>query len=74
MVLEVSFCGYLALLLFNPNMRQKPMLESQWWSQESRRMRERKSGLRGGRQTERRRERDTGIDRSFKDSLPTMLP
>lgn len=42
-------------------------------SQESRRRRERKPGLRGGRQTERHRDRDTGIDRAFKGTLPTML-
>lgn len=32
MVLEVLFCDYLVSLLFNSNVRQKPMLESQWWS------------------------------------------
>lgn len=32
MILEVSFCGHLAPLLFNPSVRQNTMLESPWWS------------------------------------------
>lgn len=79
MILEVSFCGHVAPLLFNPSVRQNTMLESLWWSKalySHQPGEQEKKGQKGrdvGREADRETYRQRLWNRSFKGTLLTIV-